>query len=137
MSRVQNDTRKIVKPKARTEGIARIMVLDLRPFDIVENVSFNELFILVTNPFSTLTGVLILSKIPALSRIRPNPEEISCSRLGYFGFSHTSANFPRNKLPLGNYFVICRYLRLKNDSANGLKITAYLRRETCFVLVQQ
>ena len=49
MSHVQNDTRKIVKPKDITEGIARMMVLDLRPFDIVEGMGFNELFILVTN----------------------------------------------------------------------------------------
>ena len=28
-----------------------MMVLDLRLFDIVEGVGFNELFILVTNPF--------------------------------------------------------------------------------------
>ena len=28
-----------------------MMVLDLRSFDIVERVGFNELFILVTNPF--------------------------------------------------------------------------------------
>ena len=28
-----------------------MMVLDLRPFDIVEGVSFNELFKLVSNPF--------------------------------------------------------------------------------------
>ena len=28
-----------------------MMVLDLRSFDIVEGVGFNELFILVTNPF--------------------------------------------------------------------------------------
>ena len=51
MSRVQNDTRKFVKPKDTTEGIARMMVLDLRPFDIVEDVGFNALFILLTNPF--------------------------------------------------------------------------------------
>ena len=47
MSRVQNDARKIVKPKDRTEGIARMMVIDLRFFDIVED----ELFKLVPNPF--------------------------------------------------------------------------------------
>ena len=46
---MQDDARKIVKPKDITEGIARMMVLDLRPFDIVEG--FNELFKLVTNPF--------------------------------------------------------------------------------------
>ena len=46
------DTRKIVKPKDRTEGIARMMVLDLRPIDIIEGVNFNELFIPVTNPNS-------------------------------------------------------------------------------------
>ena len=34
-----------------TEGIARMMVLDLRPFDIVEGVDFNELFKFVPNPF--------------------------------------------------------------------------------------
>ena len=51
MSHVQNDTRKIVKPKDITERSARMMVLDLRPFDIVEGVSFNELFKLVSNPF--------------------------------------------------------------------------------------
>ena len=51
MSHVQNDTRKIVKPKDITEAIARMMILDLRPFDIVEGVGFNELFILVTSPF--------------------------------------------------------------------------------------
>ena len=51
MSHVQNDTRKIVKPKDKTEGIARMMILDLRSFDIVEGMGFNELFILVTNPF--------------------------------------------------------------------------------------
>ena len=45
------DTRKIVKSKDITEGIARMMVLDLRPFDIVEGVGFNELYILVTNLF--------------------------------------------------------------------------------------
>ena len=28
-----------------------MMVLDLRPFDTVEGVGFNELFILVPNPF--------------------------------------------------------------------------------------
>ena len=52
MSHVQNETRKIVKPKDITKEIARMMVLDLRPFDIVEDVGFNELFILATNPFS-------------------------------------------------------------------------------------
>ena len=44
-------TRKIVKPKDITEGIARMMVLDLRPFDTVEGVDFDELFKLVPNPF--------------------------------------------------------------------------------------
>ena len=58
MSRVRNDTRKIVKSKDITEGNARTMVLDLRPFDIVEGVGFNELFLLP-----------ILSRIPTLSRI--------------------------------------------------------------------
>ena len=52
MSHVQNDTRKIVKPKDVTEKIARMMVLGFRPFDIVEGVGFNELFILGTNPLS-------------------------------------------------------------------------------------
>ena len=51
MSHVQNDTRKIVKLKDVTKGIARTMVLDLRPFDIVESVGFNELFILIIYPF--------------------------------------------------------------------------------------
>ena len=51
MSHVQNNVRKIVKPKDITKGIARMMVLDLRPFDIIKGVGFNELFILVTNPF--------------------------------------------------------------------------------------
>ena len=51
MSRVQNDTRKIVKPEDVTEGIARMMVLDLRLVDIVKGVGFNELFKLVPNPF--------------------------------------------------------------------------------------
>ena len=49
--KLQNDTRKIVKPKDITERIARMMILVLRSFDIVEGVGFNELFILVTNPF--------------------------------------------------------------------------------------
>ena len=35
----------------KTEGIARIMALDLRSFDIVEVMGLNELFIVVTNPF--------------------------------------------------------------------------------------
>ena len=53
---MQNDTRKIVKPKNITEGIVRMMVLDLRPFDIVEGVGFNELFKLVSNPFPNLNS---------------------------------------------------------------------------------
>ena len=79
MSHVQNDTRKIVKPKDTTEGIARMVVLDLRSFDIVEGVGFNELFILVTNPFPTLSGIPINSNISKFSGTRPDPEEISCS----------------------------------------------------------
>ena len=69
-----------------------MMVLDLRPFDIVEGVGFNELFILVTNPFPNPNSFENFSRIPALSRIpinsrilkfsgtRPDPGEISCSR---------------------------------------------------------
>ena len=34
-----------------TEGIVRMIVPDLWSFDIVEGVGFDELFILVTNPF--------------------------------------------------------------------------------------
>ena len=51
-SHVQNDTRKTVKRKDMTEGIARMMVLDLRPFDTVKDVNFNELFKLVSQFFS-------------------------------------------------------------------------------------
>ena len=40
----------IVKLKDITKGIACMMVLDLRTFDIVEGVGYNELFILITNP---------------------------------------------------------------------------------------
>ena len=56
MSHVQNDARKIVKSKDITEEIARMMVLDLRFFDTVEGVGFNELFKLVPNPFSNLNS---------------------------------------------------------------------------------
>ena len=50
------DTRKIVKPEDITEGIARMIALDLRSFDIVEGVGFNELFILVTTSFLNLNS---------------------------------------------------------------------------------
>ena len=43
--------RKIVKPKHITDGIARMMVLDLRFFDIVEGVGCNKLFKFVPSPF--------------------------------------------------------------------------------------
>ena len=56
MSHVQNDTRKIVKSKDITKGIARMLVLDLRSFDTVEGVGFNELFKLVPNPFPNLNS---------------------------------------------------------------------------------
>ena len=72
MSYVQNDTRKIVKLKDITEEIARMMVLDLRPFDIVEGVSFNELSRII---------IPINSRISKFSATRLDPEKISCSRL--------------------------------------------------------
>ena len=101
MSRVQNVTRKIVKPKDITEGIARMMVLDLRPFDIVEGVGFNELFILVTNSFPNPNSF-------GNSDSFENPDKFdnleifgypSRSRRNfvfptrYFGFSHTSTYY--------------------------------------------
>ena len=54
LENIANDTRKIVKPKDITDGIARMMVLELRLFDTIEGVGFNELFKLVpfTNPNS-------------------------------------------------------------------------------------
>ena len=62
------DTRKIVKSKGITEGIARTMVLELRSFDIVEGVGFNELFILVTNPFPNSFENLEIFWYPSRSR---------------------------------------------------------------------
>ena len=71
------------------------MVLDLRHFDIVEGVGFNELFILVTNPFLNPNSFGNPNsfenpyscenpdKFPRISKFsgtRPEPEEISCSR---------------------------------------------------------
>ena len=76
MSHVQNDTRKIVKPKDITKGIARMMVLDLQTFDIVEG--FNKLFKLVPNPF-------------------PNPDSFQnpdkFENLEIFGYPHTSTYY--------------------------------------------
>ena len=69
------DTRKIVGSKDITEEIARMMVLDLRPFDIVGGVDFNELFILV------ILVTAINSRISKFSNTRHDPEEILCSRL--------------------------------------------------------
>ena len=71
------------------------MVLDLRPFDTVKGVSFNELFKLVPNPFSNPNsfgkpdyfGNPDSSKNPdkfenlsIFSGICPDPEKISCFR---------------------------------------------------------
>ena len=57
-----------------------MMVLDLRSFDIVEGMGFNEFFILVTNPFSNSNSFENPDKFETL--------EIFIYR--YFGFSHTS-----------------------------------------------
>ena len=70
---------RLLKPEDITEGIARMIALDLRSFDIVEGVGFNELFILVTNLFPTLSGIPINSSILKFSGTCPDPEEISCS----------------------------------------------------------
>ena len=58
------------------------MVLDLRPFDIVEGVGFNELFIPVTNPFSNPNSFENPDKFENLEIFGypSNLEAISCFR---------------------------------------------------------
>ena len=84
MSHVQNDTRKIVKLKDITEGITRMMVLDLRAFGTVEGVSFNELYKLVPNPFSNLNSFGnpgSFENLENFGKTRLDSKKISCSRL--------------------------------------------------------
>ena len=100
--------KKIVKPKDITQGIARTMVLNLRPFDIVEGVGFNELFILVINPFSNPNSFGNLDSFENLDCFE-NPDKFENLKIyffrvpvpipkkfrihdpsQYFGFSHIS-----------------------------------------------
>ena len=82
MSHVQNNARKIVKSKGITEEIARMMVLDLRSFDTVEGVGFNELFKLVPNPFPNPNSFGNSDKFETFefSGTRHDSEKILCSR---------------------------------------------------------
>ena len=86
------------------------MVLDLRHFDIVEGVGFNELFILVTNPFLNPNSFgkpdsfenpdkfenFEIFRYP--SRFRKNFRVPDPTR--YFEFSHISMYFHKIKLHL-------------------------------------
>ena len=86
------DTQKIVKSKDVAEGIARMMVLDPRSFDIVEGVGFNELFILVTNPFPNPNSFGNLDSFETLEIFGfPIPKKFRVpDPTRYFSFSHTS-----------------------------------------------
>ena len=87
------DTRKIVESEDITEGIARMMVLDLRSFDTVDDALTNHLFLLpILSRIQTLSKISILSRISKFSSTHPDPEEIS-DPTRYFGFSHTSTKY--------------------------------------------
>ena len=72
------------------------MVLDLRPFDIVDGVVFNELFKLVTNLFPNPNS---FGNPDKFENIRPDLEEISCSRtplLYTYVYRIIERNIPKN-----------------------------------------
>ena len=100
MSHVQNDTRKIVESKDITEGIVRMMVIDLRPFDTVEDVDFNQLFKLIFNSFPNPNSFGNPDSLEnpdkfenlKFSDIRPDPEKISYSQPDPIFLAHLFKN---------------------------------------------
>ena len=58
-----------------------MIVLDLRPFDTVEDVSFNELFTLVPNPFPNPNSFGNLDSFE-------NPDSVRISKFSTFQIAH-------------------------------------------------
>ena len=69
------------------------MVLDLRPFDIIKGVGFNELFILVTNPFPNPNSFGNPDKFKILEIFGYLIQKKFPDPTWYFGFSHTSTAY--------------------------------------------
>ena len=76
-----------------------MMILDLRSFDIVEGMGFNELFILVTNPFPNANSF-------------GNPDKLENLEIFWYT-SQSQRNFPTRSdisgyriIPLCNFYIL-------------------------------